>query len=465
MRSLLLVLFITTFVTAAEEGILKWKYKTGYNWPASSPVIGMDGTIYFGANDYYLYALNLDGSLKWKCFAGSSQTSPCLSTTGIIYVAGAVYDEKWTGYLFAIDQTGSEKWRFRTDNYIWANPSIGTDGTVYVGSSDSCFYAINPDGSSKWKYKTDGIISSTPAIALDGTIYLSQGNNLYAFHDNGLIKWRYEFNEGSYESPIIDTDGTIYASFGYTLYAINPDSTIKWEYYLHKIGSPSIGESGILYCPSDSYLYALIIDSIPSNPDFAVKWKTDNIAGSLGWIYQPTVGADGVIYVCSHFRGLYAVSPDGTIRWEYNTSGYVDCCPVISSDGTLYIDDYDGYLYAITCSSKGLASSPWPKYNHDNFNSGCVSGGVGIEGNNRVAQNPLKVSASVVSDHIRIVCDIPEAQYAVLKIFDISGRRISEKLAVRSGEIFFPERFPAGVYLVRLESEDAAISSKVVVVR
>jgi len=51
-------------------GLLKWKFKTkGDVW--SSPAIAQDGTIYVGSVDDYLYAINLNGSLKWKFRIGN----------------------------------------------------------------------------------------------------------------------------------------------------------------------------------------------------------------------------------------------------------------------------------------------------------------------------------------------------------------------------------------------------------
>jgi outer membrane protein assembly factor BamB len=31
----------------------------------SSPAVGSDGTVYVGSQDYYLYAINPGGTLKW----------------------------------------------------------------------------------------------------------------------------------------------------------------------------------------------------------------------------------------------------------------------------------------------------------------------------------------------------------------------------------------------------------------
>ncbi|MBT3879467.1 MAG: PQQ-binding-like beta-propeller repeat protein, partial [Candidatus Scalindua sp.] len=38
------------------NGELKWSYQAG-GWIESSPLIGSDGTIYFGSNDNHLYAI------------------------------------------------------------------------------------------------------------------------------------------------------------------------------------------------------------------------------------------------------------------------------------------------------------------------------------------------------------------------------------------------------------------------
>jgi hypothetical protein len=52
----------------------------------SSPVIAVDGTIYFGTWDGYLYALSNNGNMKWKFKAdGNIQAPPAVDTNGVIY--------------------------------------------------------------------------------------------------------------------------------------------------------------------------------------------------------------------------------------------------------------------------------------------------------------------------------------------------------------------------------------------
>jgi len=195
---------------------VKWVFDKG-NASAieSTPIIGRDGTIYFGSQDFYFYALYSNGTLKWT---------------------------------------------YQTTGQINSSAAIGSDGTIYFGSRDSYFYALNPDGTFKWKYLTGNVITSSPAIGSDGTIYIGS-NGIYAINPNGIIKWFFPTNGFLQASPAIGSDGTIYISQqGWWFYALNPNGSEKWvngEVYGNG-SSPTIGLDGTLYVGSvDKKLYAL----------------------------------------------------------------------------------------------------------------------------------------------------------------------------------------------------------------
>jgi outer membrane protein assembly factor BamB len=58
---------------------------------------------------------------------------------------------------------------------------------VYVGSRDKNLYAINPDGSPKWSFYAGGFngVQSSATIGSDGTLYVgnsdSRAGKLFAF--------------------------------------------------------------------------------------------------------------------------------------------------------------------------------------------------------------------------------------------------------------------------------------------
>ena len=68
---------------------------------------------------------------------------------------------------------------------------------------------------------------------------------------------------------------------------------------------------------------------------------------------SPAIGADGTVYVGSDDHHLYAINPDGTLKWKFQTGYTVWSSPAIGSDETVYIGSNDNYLYAI-----GVASGP-----------------------------------------------------------------------------------------------------------
>jgi len=76
---------------------------------------------------------------------------------------------------------------------ICSSPAVGDDGTVYIGSWDTCLYAVHPDGTIKWKYRTNGGIASSPAVGDDGTVYVgSYDRYVHAVNPDGTLKWKVE---------------------------------------------------------------------------------------------------------------------------------------------------------------------------------------------------------------------------------------------------------------------------------
>jgi PKD repeat protein len=313
-----------------------WTYNTGNYIFYSSPVVGSDGTIYIGSYDNNIYALDTDGTLKWKYATGDKiYGSAAIGADGTIYIGSG------DCFLYALNPEGTLKWSYNTGGSIESSPTIGADGIIYIGSNDNKLYALNPDGTLKWSYTTGGKIQGSAAIGADGTIYIGSGDYfLYALNPEGTLKWSYNTGNAIFDSPAIATDGTIYVgSENNILSALSPDGTLKWSYttggWLRS--SPSIGADGTICIGSnDNKLYAL-------NPDGTLKWSynTGNTICS-----SAAIGVDGTIYVGSESKRLSALNPDGTLKWSYTTGGWIRSSPAIGVDGTLYIGSRDKKVYA-----------------------------------------------------------------------------------------------------------------------
>jgi outer membrane protein assembly factor BamB len=97
---------------------------------------------------------------------------------------------------------------------------------------------------------------------------------------------------------------------------------------------------------TDGTIYVGYVDGLYAvNPDGTLRWSFgtgDQVRSS------PTVASDGTIYFGSDDEYLYAVNPDGSQKWRYQTGGSVYSSPAIGADGTVYAaDNWDDLLYAI----------------------------------------------------------------------------------------------------------------------
>ena len=114
---------------------------------------------------------------------GYVDSSPSIGSDGTVYVGGSCANAYTCG-LYAINPDGTERWNF-TGGGVESSPAIGNDGTVYVGSDNGYLYAISPDGSEKWSFYAGPVVTSSPTIGPDGTVYIGGSYNLFAINPAG----------------------------------------------------------------------------------------------------------------------------------------------------------------------------------------------------------------------------------------------------------------------------------------
>jgi len=143
------------YSTASVTGLEKWRFRC--DGVDGSPIIGDDGTIYFGDKDRDIYAIYPNGTLKWKHY-----TSGWITSAPAIAEDGTLYFGSWDCKLYAFNSTtGAKKWSFGSGASISSSPAIAEDGVIYFGNmlSKNTIFAINPNGTEKWRYATDYIIT------------------------------------------------------------------------------------------------------------------------------------------------------------------------------------------------------------------------------------------------------------------------------------------------------------------
>jgi len=175
--------------------------------------------------------------------------------------------------------------------------------------------------------------------------------------------WTYNAGQPIYSSPALGPDGTIYfASADGKLHALNRDGTKKWDVSLGVAGmtyidsSPAVGPDGDIYIGTvgngNGALYAV-------HPDGSIKWSYTVI----DWIESsPAIGADGTVYFGCWDGKLYALNPDGTLKWTHSTAGtFAFSSPAIDKDGVIYIGcAFDNKLYAVNPNGTLKWTTPVP---------------------------------------------------------------------------------------------------------
>ena len=359
-RLTLLLLAAVSLARGQADGSRRWAFTTG-GIMVSSPAAGPDGTLYFGTQDRYIYALAPGGAFKWRFLTGD-----WVDSTPAVAADGTVYAGSWDGKLYALNPNGTKKWDYATGAFITSSPAIALDGTIYVGSGDFRLHAINPDGSPKWTFLTGDWIDSSPAIGADGTVYIgSWDGSLYAVSSAGQLVWSYQTGWEIISPPALGADGTVYiGSRDGKLYALSPAGAKLWDFTTGDAieSSPVVGSDGSIYITSiDGKLYAL------------------NAAGVQQWVYTaasslvstPALRGTSLVVGTSDSAVVALSLATGALLWSAPVGDWVDSAPLVTADGRIYVGCYDKKLYALNGNGQPLsAGAPWPAFHRDTLRQG-----------------------------------------------------------------------------------------------
>jgi outer membrane protein assembly factor BamB len=342
----------------------------------STPAVDNSGTLYFGSNDSYVYAVNppTDGSglgkLKWYYNAAVSigTSSPAISPD-----SSTIYIGTSNKRLLALTaSTGALSWFYDTSgNTQVSSPIIDPNGTIYIVVSNT-LYGLNSAGSLVWYYKaaTSLTINFPPAIGTNGHVYITLNDatidntnrpNVVALIPNtggrqGTVKWASvtgfnQFSQIVYP-PVIASDGTIYVvtqrdniSYGggsliglshitgaveFTIgFTLSPNNRFNYI-----IGRPIITSDGLLYftlVDTASVTQTLFYTSYEIKQDGSYSTVVNNDIRYANSI----IGKDKKIY--SAIGTIVSAVSNQSLLWKYTLAFAATSEPVLGSDGTLYV--------------------------------------------------------------------------------------------------------------------------------
>jgi hypothetical protein len=284
------------------------------------------------STDGNLYAVTAaDGAEVWRfAVRGQCRTTPAVAD-GTVYVAGR------DGGVYALDAaTGEQRWTFTGgEGFAISHPTVAGE-TVYIGDGAGTLFALDAaDGMARWSYAAGDDIATSPAVA-DGTVYIgwrsldrpestSGPGGLDAVSTDGTREWR--VRPGNVDGSPTVADGTVYAGSEAGLVAVDAATgERRWTFERDPMsGSPAVADGTVYVGTHEGNLHALD----PATGESRWFVHTDK------WCDYATATADDTVYHTSWDAHVYAVAPDGTLRWKHPFETPLSAPAV--ADGAVYV--------------------------------------------------------------------------------------------------------------------------------
>ncbi len=330
-----------------ETGVIAWKYTTGGPIEWSSPAIDQNGTVYIGSYDGYLYAFDTrainpdDGTTwtyKWRFLTdgpGAIASSPTIDPDGTILFGCA------DGKVYAVNPDGTLKWKTDIGMIMTSSPAIDTVyAQVYIGTTvPPVFYTLDlQSGAVLWSYDllcggvyaSPAIISNHSILFTNFTTYYNSSSclseykyQIYNFNFNGVPfnqsqtigpNWKLNLSSNDiYTTPAVLEDNTFFVGSGAVLYRINQDGQLYFAQSLdgQRIeSSPAISGSKFIYVGTNGGRFYCLSADRPE-PGTTIIWQyppadAPPLAASV--ISSPAIGNDErhTVYVGASDNNVYA---------------------------------------------------------------------------------------------------------------------------------------------------------------
>ena len=359
--------------------------------PWFSPALGSDASVPDGAarmqhgtarRTHRAHALGPKAiQVGWKAKVDGPVAAQVTSSSD----EATLYVATLGGDLIALNRAnGERRWTIKLGDRAYASPLVADDGTIWAGTDAKKIFAIAPSGNVVHRIDVDGEADTSPALANDGTIVIAAGTQVLSIRRGGDIAWRFTARGKVFTAPAVTSEGlVVVGSQDDGVYAIAANGTLAWRVDLGADvdGAAAIGDDGAIYVGTDG------AEIVRIDPAGKIAWRApaggfvrggltvgrngDVLAGTYGPVPRlvrfgpdgqprgafpisgtgarefgihggPLEDDEGALYFGAQDDAAYALAPDGTVRWRFETGADVDAPLTLLTDGSLVVPSEDG---------------------------------------------------------------------------------------------------------------------------
>lgn len=322
--------------------------------------VGPDDTFYMASGNT-VNAFKINGPVVWTYTGG-----PQIMIRVIRGADGTIYANDFDGVVYALNANGTQKWKLTPAPYAHAISLSGT--TLYAATTHSLIALSAATGAQLWEKEIGEEIISM-AIAKDGFIFVNTVSAVMKLDPSasGNVVWGTPIGQVT-GGIAIAADGTVFASYfdgPVMVAALNPNGTLKWSkpaLSSDTVSTMSVGPDGSVYmCGSFPDASAVSLDAATGNKRWSVP-----LNGNCG--AAPTLSNDGKVYIIAS-GSLRAVSATtGALLWKRAFGGSTSRgSPNFLSKGNLVAGASSGIL--VVQAGGALATTGWPRGGFDASNA------------------------------------------------------------------------------------------------
>lgn len=349
------------------EGPVSVKWKVDTEGPVSSSPILVNGTIYIGSEDGYLYAITAStGDVDWRYQCNGPITATPTFYEDVIYIGDHA------GYFHAVYTkddpaesiiAGTRKWRVRaaTDR-IEASASIayGLAITGWQGwSNENKYIGFDIEtGEEKWRYRSHRSNGGMGGLAIDTfSVYAPISDNVFMGADiaTEISRWTATGLHAYNFSPIINEDLLGYACENFIKVVDRKTGSNVWSFYngsntdKNQYSSPGVGNIPFSNDTVKMIFYGQLAGSLFGLNALTGEelWRTE---GALAYESSPSV-ADSLVYIGNNDGTMYARDArTGELAWSWDAGDAILSSP-LPGENVLYFGCNSGSVYALTNSN------------------------------------------------------------------------------------------------------------------